>query len=65
MSFKKLGPAWQKKRNILILSATLVFVDASDQCVTASFGFDTTDTSSSRSYDIQVSVTSIHIYLIF
>ena len=32
----------------------LVFIDASDQCVTASFGFDTSDTSSSRSYDIQV-----------
>jgi len=32
-----------------------MFIDASDQCVTASFAFDTSDTSSSRSYDIQVS----------
>ena len=42
----------------------LVFIDASDQCVTASFGFDTSDTSSSRSYDIQVSVTSISFILL-
>ena len=60
-----LGTCSTAKTNILILSATLVFVDASDQCVTASFGFDTSDTSSSRSYDIHLNVTSIHIHLIF
>jgi len=32
-----------------------MFVDSSDQCVTATFNFDTTNTASTRQYDIKVS----------